>query len=249
MELDQKKRKDALMNKTLTIIVAIMLTMLLACSALGQEVTQGLTGKGVKVGINLAKLTGDDAEGLKTKVGIVGGAFITYSFSPTIAIQPELLYSMKGSKWDTTETFSREGVDVSYSESIKGKLTYLQIPILLKVTVPTSGNIKPSFFAGPALGILLSAKSKSEWSITGQVEGVSIDSSESSEDDIKDNVKSTDFSLVFGGGAGYVVGSGMITLDARFDLGLSSIAKKQEGEDKAEKIKTSTISLMVGYSF
>jgi hypothetical protein len=238
------------MNKTFTIIMAIMLMMLSACSALGQEVTQGLTGKGVKIGINLAKLTGDDVPvDAKMKMGIVGGAFITYNLSPSIAIQPELLYTMKGTKWDIDETVSEDGIQVKLTGTDKYNLTYVQVPILVKFMIPTEGNIKPNLFAGPAIGFLLSAKNKTK--VTGTAEGVS--ATIDTDVDIKDYVKSTDFSLVFGAGAGFVMGNGMITVDARYDLGLSSIMKEETDEEthttSTPKVKTSTISIMVGYSF
>ncbi len=40
------------------------------------------------------------------------------------------------------------------------KANYIEIPLLFKVTLPTEGKIKPSLYAGPALGILMSAKAE-----------------------------------------------------------------------------------------
>jgi len=220
------------MNKTLTIIVAIMLSMLLVCSALGQEVTKGLTAKGIKVGVNLAKLTGSDVEDAKMLLGIVGGVFIEYSFSPMFAIQPELLYSMEGAKY---KDIVEEGITVSP----KLTLSYLQIPVFLKLKPQTSGNIKPTFCAGPFLGILMSAKAKGSASAEGQSADVSVD--------VKDLFESTNFGVAFGVGAAYKLTKGEITFDARYALGLSKIAKVEEGT--TPNVKTATFSFLVGYGF
>ena len=62
-------------------------------------------------------------------------------------------------------------------------------------------------------------------------------------------MKSTDFGLVIGAGVDFglgVPGTGKITLDVRYSLGLSTIADV-EGEEV--DIKNGAFSLMVGFSF
>ncbi|MFA4948297.1 MAG: porin family protein, partial [Candidatus Krumholzibacteriia bacterium] len=90
---------------------------------------------GVKGGLNMANITGDDAEGTLMKIGGLGGVFISYDITEIFAVQPEILFSMKGTKEDF------EGTDVSTS------LNYIEIPLLLKVNLPTEGAIKPSLYA------------------------------------------------------------------------------------------------------
>jgi hypothetical protein len=160
----------------------------------------------------MANLTGDvDNNAMKLGFGL--GAFITFSMSDMVAIQPELLYVMKGTKDDD-------------DAAEKLKLDYVQVPVLVKLNFQTASSFKPSVFAGPAVGILLSGK-------YGDV-------------DVKDGFKSTDFGLVFGVGAEIGAGAtGAFTLDARYDLGLSNIL-----EDAGDfSVKTSNIGLFVGYSF
>ena len=119
----------------------------------------------------MANETGDDVEeDAEMQLGFAVGGFVTYSINEIFAIQPELLYTMKGAKgtceWD------------GLCEEWKDKLTYLEIPVLAKFTIPTEGKIAPNLFIGPALGILLSAKY--EWEIDG----------ESDEQDLKEDNKS-----------------------------------------------------------
>ena len=125
----------------------IVFVLLLAVGVSAQDEMIGLTGKGMKVGANLADLSGDISNNTM-KFGFAGGGFITYMFSPQFGIQPELMYIMKGTKADVGDA--------------KLKFDYIDLPILLKFAIPTEGNIKPNLFAGPAVGFLLSAKADDE---------------------------------------------------------------------------------------
>ncbi|MBL7108046.1 MAG: PorT family protein [Candidatus Cloacimonetes bacterium] len=202
--------------------VKIMLIVLMLLTVSSVVFAQGITAKGVKVGLNLSTFTGDDAdwEGVdkKMRIGFAIGGFITYEINEMFALQPELYYSMQGAKYK-----SSEGED----GTLIFKYNYIQVPILAKVNIPVEGSVAPNIFLGPAIGIKVS--SKIWWEEEGEEE----------EEDAED-VKSTDFGLVFGAGVEF----GKITVDARYNLGLSTIADEGDADDK-----NSVISLMVGYSF
>ena len=127
------------------VLLTLSLVLVFALGATAQDEMVGLTGKGMKVGANLANLSGDISNNAM-KFGFAGGAFITYKFSPQLGIQPEVLYVMKGTKADEGDG--------------KLKFDYIDIPVLLKYFIPTEGNIKPNIFAGPTVGFLMSAKSE-----------------------------------------------------------------------------------------
>jgi len=112
-------------------------------------------------------------------------------------------------------------------------INYIEIPVLLKVNMPTEGKIKPFLAVGPGLGILLSSK---------QTDGEEVD--------VKDYTKSTNFGIIAGAGVAYQMEGGSLSLEARYEIGLSTIAKNAEGDDAATAdIKTSDISILVGYGF
>ena len=103
---------------------------------------------GVKAGLNMSNWTGDDAAldfGVdpSSKMGFGGGVFFGYSFSELFGIQAEALYMMKGA------TYEAEFEGTTYTAD--AKIDYFEVPLLLKVTIPTEGKIKPAIFAGPAL--------------------------------------------------------------------------------------------------
>ncbi len=67
---------------------------------------------GLKAGLNIANLSGDDVDSPDSKMGFAFGGFFMYQFSPMFAIQPEAYYSMKGAtdKMD----FGGGTVDLTY---------------------------------------------------------------------------------------------------------------------------------------
>ena len=218
-------------------LIAIIATGALAFMFLlpNSSLASGIKG-GFKIGASMAKLHGDDVEDLtdlfgedqKSRIGFCAGGFITFNITDMFAIQPEVLYTMKGTKYE--EEILGETLKVWI------KLDYLEIPVLVKIIVPTPGGVKPFLFAGPVLALKLSGKIKAEYA------------GESEEDDIEDeDMKSTDFGLVIGAGVDFglgVPGTGKMTLDVRYSLGLSTISAF-EGDD----VKNGVFSLMVGFSF
>ena len=215
-----------------TLLVSAAVVLLLAMSAFAQDEATGLTGKGFKVGVNMADLTGDDAKGVDMKIGIGGGGFITYHFAPKFAIQPELLYMMKGGK----------------ESDVKWKVDYIEVPVLFKFTPQTESNIKPAFFAGPAVAMLMSAKISNGGSV-----------------DIKDALKSMDFGIAAGAGLGIEMETMTITIDARYTYGMMKVVDYKEFNKLVEesdelvftdgeltedpKITNTNISVMFGISF
>ncbi|MBN1212907.1 MAG: PorT family protein [candidate division Zixibacteria bacterium] len=213
--------------KKLLLVLAVVL--LFAISGFAQTEGTGLTAKGIKLGVNLSKATGGDVDESDMKLGFGGGAFVEYSFNPQFAVQPELLFMMKGDKVTVGD------------KDYKNKLTYIEVPVLLKFKPTMEGNFKPVIFAGPAIGLLMSAKS---WDIdTTQTPPVIED-----DVDVKDNMKSIDFGIAFGAGFMYMMqNGGGITFDVRYTMGLAKVPDPEEGD--APDMKNTNISFMVGYSF
>ncbi|MBX0292853.1 PorT family protein [Hymenobacter sp. HSC-4F20] len=114
----------------------------------------GLTGlaraqsvqAGLKAGANLATITGDDADNNnKYKVGLNAGVALQVGLAPKnfIALQPEILYSMKGAR-------SENGAAEATST-----LHYLEVPVLLRINADG-----PFFELGPQVGFLLAVKNE-----------------------------------------------------------------------------------------
>jgi outer membrane immunogenic protein len=206
--------------------LALVLLMIVAGGA--ASLRAGAMTFGVKGGLSVAKLTGSDVEGMDWRTAGVGGLFFCYHINDVVAVQPEALYAMKGATQDTTVYVGLTPV------TIKGtlKLDYFQIPLLLKVYVPTEGKIKPHIFAGPAIAFNVKHKLREE--------ALEV----AAEADVE-NIKSTDFGIVAGAGFEYRLSSGCILFDARYEAGLTSIDDSGFDAD----VKNSAVSIMVGYGF
>ncbi len=105
------------------------------------------------------------------------------------------------------------------------KSSYIEVPAMLKFAFGSS-DTKPYFMAGPTVGFLLSAKVEDE--------------------SVKDDVKSIDFGLAFGGGVSLPMGNNTVFVEGRYSLGLSDI--NDDSSDDTE-IKTKGIQIMAGITF
>lgn len=183
---------------------------------------------GVKAGLNLSTLTGD-IEDVKSLAGFHAGGFVEIKLMDKFAIQPELMYSTQGAK--SEYTFSESGFVVDAEEKVK--LGYINLPIMAKYFVAPGFTIE----AGPQVGFLLSAKNEYDYSASG----FGMTESESGENDIKDDTESIDFG--FNVGAGYEFTEN-IFVQARYNFGLTNIAKDVDGD-----IKNGVLQVSVGYKF
>jgi len=167
---------------------------------------QGLSSpKGLKLGFNFANVSID---GMSTNTGFTLGGFFNYTMG-NILLQPEILFSQKGYEFNTS--FSNQTVNI----------TYLEIPVLAKISLPFSG-LNPSLLIGPALGIKLSA--------TLERNGQSSD---------LEGLKSMDLGIIFG--IDGKLGNLPMILDIRYNLGLTSIVD-------GGSLKNRVFSIMIGYT-
>jgi hypothetical protein len=104
---------------------------------------------GIRLGANIANQK-YDADGISvspdSKLGLLGGLYLTASLSDKIAIQPEIFFSSMGSKFDL------------FGEELKTKLSYISVPVLLRYNINENFN----FQVGPQLGLLMSAKGEAD---------------------------------------------------------------------------------------
>ena len=164
---------------------------------------------------------GTDASA-STRVGFTGGAFAEFEFGSTFAVEPQLLYVQKGSKYDA----SVEGVDATASL----KLDYIQVPVLLKAEFGrATGGIVPAIFAGPAIGFKVKCTVGVDAPVIGELS-----------DDCPDGtVKGTEFSGIVGAGVEFRNWS----LQGRYDFGFSSVAEQDFD------VKNGGLLVTLGYGF
>jgi hypothetical protein len=206
--------------KKLFLSLAIVVTALAASHA---QVSGGL-----KAGLNLATW-GADAEDAKIRPSLHVGGYLNLGLTEQLSFQPELLYNSVGAKFEGSE--SQGGNSYSYESTVK--VSYISLPLNLQYSF---GNF--NVHLGPQVSFLASAKEESEETITfGGVK-----ETESSDEDIKEFMKGTDFGLNFGFGLKF----NKLDVTARYSLGLTNISDDEDNDDDS-KITNNVIQVSLGY--
>lgn len=175
---------------------------------------------GVKGGVNFTNLYVDNVDDTNMLTSFNAGFFVELPITQGIAIVPELNFSRKGSEVQNTiltETYKS-----------KFKLSYLEMPVLLKL------NLVPNFnlHAGPYVAYLLNAKTDVVDENGDRVESFEYDT---------DNFNKLDFGLSAGLGFDF----NNFGIGARYNYGLSEIDK----DNNANGAKNSAFNLYVALKF
>jgi hypothetical protein len=209
-------------------IAAVLLAsgVLLVAGAACAEEFHPNPSLGLKAGVNASSVQVTGAS-TSNRPGFVGGGYVGFPLY-WLTFQVEVLYSQKGFQ---RGSFTGDNITLT---DWQVRLGYIDIPALFRVDVPMDGIVHPYFFAGPSVGIKVSAESRAQ-ETDGQWE------------DISPAVANTNWALQFG--VGLEIKDFLI--DARFINGLTDLNKSGQNDPYVEnrEIKDRTISIMVGYAF
>lgn len=145
---------------------------------------------GIKGGVNFATFAQSDLDGYEMKPGVLLGAFLQLDvpLSP-LSIQPEINYAQFGTGAEETDAT----IDVNY----------IQIPVLLKLSLDAPGGAAPNIFLGPYANFMLSAE------VDGDGASVEID----------EVVNETAFGIIIGAG----IDTNQLELGLRVSAGASPV--------------------------
>ena len=104
---------------------------------------------GVKAGMNFAIIAAEFSDDYKSKIGYVIGAFAEIDISETISLQPELLFSAQGAKYEDSRPNSP-----FFGLPTDLKADYIILPIMLSYAATEKIKIE----AGPQIGFLIAAE-------------------------------------------------------------------------------------------
>lgn len=149
--------------------IAFFFTLVISSALYAQD----LPKLGIKAGLNMSNLAVDNNldEYRDYKAGFHGGLLAhIHTGNKNFAIQPEVVYSLQGSSFDSYQGSPEQDIN----------LHYINVPVLVQYMFDNGFRIQ----TGPQVGLLVGAKS--------EVNGV--------DSDIKNDFKTGDFSWSFGGG-------------------------------------------------
>ena len=209
------------MKKIFTVLAAVLFLAAFIPQQASAEVTFNLGAKG---GFSFAKIKFDEIpEDFCSLKKPVVGVFFSLNLNDFLSIQPEAFYLQHGGSVEDVK-------EAVYKYELA--FSYIHIPVLAKVRLIKEGQVRPVLFAGPAVGFL--SKAVERYYIDGVLE---------EEGDVKEYLKSTNFSAVFGGGVEFALEKLLLILDVRYAMGLYNI------NDGEESIKTGALLIMAGVGF
>ncbi len=251
------------MKKTVTTsFVFVWLTsVLLAQSPLdnnGSRFTLGVFG-----GLSVPNLSGGNGNPLSSDyTSLLGEAFgltADYSLPSCVGLCADALFSSEGGKRNGMQAFSASQVNPQApagtyfyadfnNESI---LSYVEIPVMAKYSIPVSAISKAYVDFGPYGGYLLHAEQETSGTsiiYENQAETIPVapvvPQSFNASHDVTGSIKRTNFGLTGGVGFTQGVGFGAIFLDVRGAYGLTTVQKySQDGSSH-----NGYLLLALGYS-
>jgi len=184
---------------------------------------------GLKGGLNMSSLTIDDNSDKNLKFGFHVGAFDKIPLSDRFAIQPELLYSVKGLNYSYDNTTGVDG-DSQF------KLHYIDLPVLLVFNLAEDF----SFQVGPYVGYLAHANVDTDATILNNF-GIN----ENEEID-RDNFNKFDYGLT----AGMTFDLDPLLIGFDYSMGFNPVARDdQSAEMLLGDAKNRVIQVFAGLKF
>ena len=217
-------------------LVAAMTVAALSVSA-QSKVKPGTWSIQPKAGVTITSVTGlDELDGVmkdiavksesQVNVGATIGAEAEYQINDRFSVAAGVGYIMQGKQWDD---YKVPGVEI---KDMKIDLGYINVPIVANYYIFKGLAVK----AGVQFAFMTNAKYKYT---------VKTGNTETTQDiDIKDNCKTFDFSIPVGVSYQFKV---PITIDARYQIGLTRLNKYNE--EGIKNSKNSVFTVTVGYKF
>lgn len=165
--------------------------------------------EGVKGGLNLCSIRGELGAIVKPNLRVTGagGLYGQYDISPSFALQAEMLYTVKGWKSDGRLTDPAGNFIGIYSTV--WSWSYLEVPVLMRVSLPLTGPVRPYAIAGPTFS----------FTVDGTIDpGAGLP-----KDSIRDRMKALDFGVAGGVGVELPAGLYRVGLEARYTTGLTDL--------------------------
>lgn len=179
---------------------------------------------GVKGGFNMSNFLSDDDEATDENIlyGFNAGVYATLPISDFVAIQPEVLFTTRGSELEYDTALG--------SGNTKFKLNYIEVPLLVRVNITKNFNLQ----AGGYASYLVSSKVTGDGAV------------EFDEELDTDDLNKFDAGIVAGVGVDF----SPISLGVRYNYGLTTIGKERTiaGETfRAPDAKNSNFSVYLSY--
>lgn len=207
----------------LKVLITMSVFVFTASSALmAQSSDSNPTARfGIKGGLNVSNLYIDDVNDENARFGFNGGLYGQILSTEAFALQPELLFSTKGSQ-------AEYGGLVN--STVKFNLNYLDLPVLAVFKLGRSAEIHAGVYGSYLLGANID--------YSGNI-------GNGNEEISRDNLKSYDWGWTGGLGLNF----GAVQIGARYNYGMVKIADSNSAKQILGDSKNSVAQLYVAFNF
>ena len=224
------KTKSCIRQKCAILLLTASLVIFSTVHAQQQQTSNEsalATKFGIKGGLNLTNLSSDNFTDNHLKPGFNVGIFSKIPVTPGFSIQPELLYSLKGSKTDYNTSF------VEGSGEYRFNLGYVELPILAVVNLTKNFSIHLGGY-----GAYMTNANVKDVNNNGTVQSIT-------------DLNAEDFNRWdFGLAGGFAFDIENFTIGARYDYGLTDIGKSNNLTGATlGGAKNNGLSIYVGFGF
>lgn len=200
--------------------IGIVLSFMMIFAVGAAQAQSQKVQKGVRVGINIATLTGSSVHNASSKLGFNGDFFVTYNFTDYFALQPEIGVAFLGAKGSPMTLGG-----ATSNEYDNNKTSYIEIPVLARFNLSSSPDFSPAIVIGPSFGLNIS----NQYTVPSSANNLYVNP----------NARFITVGLVGGLSANIQ----HFVLDARYNYGLSS------AYNTPSSARNSAVILTVGYLF
>lgn len=201
--------------KSKSVLVIIALIVSFTSTTVWAQRTNPSARAGVKVGMNVSNLYINDVNDENARIGFNGGFYGQILSSEAFAIQPELLFSTKG---------TQANYDGLIDQQVRFNMNYLDLPVLAVFKLGPSAEIH----AGPYASYMLSANITTDGDLGSDYDELD-----------RDHFKSYDVGLSGGFGLNF----GAVQVGARYNYGLVEIAKSNAARNAIGDSKNSVAQI------
>jgi len=180
----------------------LILALIFSISILrGQTSDENKAQFGIKAGLNISNMYTKDVQDKNTIFGFNGGLFLKVPVTSNFAVQPELLYTTKGS-------------ELTYNSFVTGKasftLNYVEMPVLAVINLTKIVNIYGGVYISTLTSVVV--KNKSDVDLFN----------------FENELKKSDFEMY---DWGLVGGAGLdfnkVSLGIRYEYGMKPVGKER----------------------
>ena len=224
----------------LAFAAAALLVMGLAAPATAQSVEAGF-----RLGLTRSSFGTDRVDERDALSFPAAAAVLAVRITPLVAIQPEVLFLMKGATQNATF------IGVAGPDTIRSRYSnrlgflYVEVPVLARVFLPVRGHFRPYVAAGPYMGWMghcfgYLKEAAGAASVQATNDTVSVGSA-----CLHDHLRRLDVGATIAAGVRLPLGHGRAAVaDARYDFGVRSVVT-----DAATAVPNRTLSISLGITF